>query len=53
VLAGHDLRFAAPVHRAGRARQFGADVLGLVLKRAPRGELAKSARNKLKLAGVA
>src|SRR5688572_30674553 len=39
--------------QAGRARQFGADVLGLVLKRAPRGELAKSARNKLKLAGVA
>ena len=36
----------------GRARQFGGDVLKLVLKRAPKGELAKSAKNKLKLTGL-
>lgn len=36
----------------GRPRQFGADVLKLVLKRSPKGELAKSAKNKLKSTGL-
>ncbi len=35
-----------------RGRQFGADLLKLVLKRSPKGELAKSAKNKLKLCGL-
>jgi HEAT repeat protein len=37
----------------GRPRELGADLLRLVLKRQPKGELAKSARNKLKLTGLA
>ena len=41
------------VEQVGRSREFGAEVLKLVLKRSPRGELAKSARNKLKLTGQA
>lgn len=54
-LAATDL-FYAGFHFAeqfGRPRQFGADLLKLVLKREPKGELAKSARNKLKLTGLA
>jgi hypothetical protein len=37
--------------QSGRGRGFGADVLRLVIKRAPKGETARSAKNKLKLAG--
>lgn len=54
-LGGDDL-FYVGFHFAeqfGRPRQFGAEVLKLVLKREPKGELAKSARNKLKLTGLA
>jgi hypothetical protein len=54
-LSAEDL-FYAGFHFAeqfGRPRQFGADLLKLVLKRQPKGELAKSARNKLKLTGLA
>ena len=38
--------------QVGRGRAFGAEVLKLVLKRSPKGELAKSAKNKLKSAGL-
>lgn len=40
------------VEQVGRGRDFGAEVLKLVLKRSPKGELAKSAKNKLKLTGA-
>jgi HEAT repeat protein len=38
--------------QVGRGRAFGAEVLKLVLKRSPKGELAKSAKNKLKSTGL-
>jgi HEAT repeat protein len=37
--------------QVGRGRAFGAEVLKLVLKRSPKGELARSAKNKLKSTG--
>jgi HEAT repeat protein len=36
----------------GRPRQFGIDLLKLVVKRAPKGEVGKSAKNKLKSVGA-
>lgn len=40
------------VEHPGRGRDFGAELLKQVLKRSPKGELAKSAKNKLKLSGL-
>jgi len=36
----------------GRAREFGIDLLKLVVKRSPKGEVGKSAKNKLKSIGA-
>lgn len=38
--------------QVGRPRQFGIDLLKLVVKRSPKGEVGKSAKNKLKSVGV-